>query len=190
MRYIQGNVIFHSTQAIFDEGYFSKCPNSHSREKTPSRGLTPEIKSSAPRPFGEDEPAPIPSPPVLSYPRLLTPPIPPNLPTHSESPSPSPLLVPPEQPLVKVEEVEYNQDNDTEMLSPSLPSPPKAGPLHPQPEENATPQRYSLRRSTHETRTPHREGNIYGEDYHPTDILRRYYARIENSFKKAVQEEI
>jgi len=30
-----------------------------------------------------------------------------------------------------------------------------------------------LRRSTHETRVPHREGNIYREDYHPTDVLRR-----------------
>jgi len=30
-----------------------------------------------------------------------------------------------------------------------------------------------LRRLTHETRVPHREGNVYGEDCHPTDILRR-----------------
>jgi len=29
-----------------------------------------------------------------------------------------------------------------------------------------------LRRSTCETRVPHREGNIYGEDHHPTDVLR------------------
>jgi len=29
-----------------------------------------------------------------------------------------------------------------------------------------------LRKSTHETRVPHREGNIYKENYHPTDILR------------------
>jgi len=30
-----------------------------------------------------------------------------------------------------------------------------------------------LRRSTHKTQVPHREGNIYGEDCHPTDVLRR-----------------
>jgi len=30
-----------------------------------------------------------------------------------------------------------------------------------------------LRRSTHETRVPHKEDNIYGEDHHPTDVLRR-----------------
>jgi len=29
-----------------------------------------------------------------------------------------------------------------------------------------------LRRSTHETRVPHREGNVYGEDHYPTDVLR------------------
>jgi len=32
--------------------------------------------------------------------------------------------------------------------------------------------RYGLRRSTHETRVPHRESNVYGEDRHPTDVLR------------------
>jgi len=29
-----------------------------------------------------------------------------------------------------------------------------------------------LRRSTHKTRVPHREGNVYEEDHHPTDVLR------------------
>ena len=51
MRHTQENVIFCSTQAIFDEEHFPKCPNSHSREKRPSRGLTPEIESLAPEPF-------------------------------------------------------------------------------------------------------------------------------------------
>ena len=137
----------------------------------PPRELTPEIELSVPRPFGNDKPTPIPFPPAPLHPRPLTPPIPPNLPAHSESPSPSPSLVPPERPSVKIEEVEDNQDNNTEMLSPS-PLPPKAGPSHLQPGEDATSQRYDLRRSTHETRIPHREGNIYGEDHHPTDILR------------------
>jgi len=30
-----------------------------------------------------------------------------------------------------------------------------------------------LRRSICETRVPYREGNIYEEDHHPTDVLRR-----------------
>ena len=83
------------------------------------------------------------------------------------------LLVPPKWPSVKIEEIEDNQDNDTEMLSPSPPPSPKAGPLHPQPGEDATPQRYGLRRSTCETRISHREDNIYREDHNPTNILRR-----------------
>jgi len=37
MHHIQGNIIFHSTQAIFDEGHFPKRPNSHSGEKMPPR---------------------------------------------------------------------------------------------------------------------------------------------------------
>ena len=58
--HIQGNVIFHSTQAIFDEGHFPKCPSSRPREQMPPGRLTPEIESSVPGPFGIDEPAPIP----------------------------------------------------------------------------------------------------------------------------------
>jgi len=70
-----------------------------------------------------------------------------------------------------------------------LHSPPKAGLLQytpsqvptaisqkqgsdPQPGEDVPPLRYGLRRSTCETRVPHRADNIYGEDYHLTDILR------------------
>jgi len=88
----QENVIFCSTQAIFDEGHFSRCLSSHSREQISPGRLTPEIESSAPEPFGVDEPAPTPFPPTPAHPRPFTPPIPPNLPTHSESPSPSPPL--------------------------------------------------------------------------------------------------
>jgi len=111
------------------------------------------------------------------------------LPTHSESPSLSPPLTPPKQSSVKIEKVEDVKDKDVEMHSPS-PSPPKAGPSQytppqvptvisqkrgsdPQPGEDIYPLRYGLRRSTCETRVPHREGNIYGEDYYPTDVLRR-----------------
>jgi len=42
----------------------------------------------------------------------------------------------------------------------------------PQPGEDISSLRYGLRRSTCEIRVPHREGNVYEEDRHPTDILR------------------
>ena len=87
IHHTQGNAIFHSTQAIFDEGHFPRCPSSHLREQIPPGKLIPEIESSAPRLSGVDEPAPIPFLPTPVYPRPPTPPIPPNLPTHSESPS-------------------------------------------------------------------------------------------------------
>jgi len=75
------------------------------------------------------------------------------------------------------------------MYSPS-PSPPEAGPSQytppqvptvipqkrgsdPQPGENVPPLRYGLRRSTCETKVPHREDNIYGEDRYSTNVLRR-----------------
>ena len=47
----QGNVIFYSTQAIFDEEHFPRCPSFHSREQMPPGRLTPEIESSAPGPL-------------------------------------------------------------------------------------------------------------------------------------------
>jgi len=53
----QGNVIFCSIQAIFDERHFSRYPLSHSREQMPPGRLIPEIESLAPGPFGVDEPA-------------------------------------------------------------------------------------------------------------------------------------
>jgi len=120
--YTQGNVIFCSTQAIFDEGHFPKCPSSYPREQISSGRLTPEIESSAPEPFGVDKPAP-----TLAYPRPFTPPISPNLPTHSESLSPSSPLTPPKRSSVKIEEVKDDKDKDVKMHSPS-PSFPEAGP--------------------------------------------------------------
>jgi len=187
--HIQGNVIFHSTQAIFDEGHFPRCPSSYPREQTPPGRLIPEIESSAPRPSGVDEPAPTPFPPTPAHPRPPTPPIPPNLPTHSESPSPSLPLTPPKWSSVKIEDVEDIGDEDVKMHSPSPPSP-EAGPSQytppqvptvipqkhgsdPQPGEDVPPMRYGLRRSTRETRVPQREGNIYGENRHPINVLRR-----------------
>ena len=82
---------------------------------------TPEIELSAPEPFGVDKPAP-----TLAYPRPFTPPISPNLPTHSESLSPSSPLTPPKRSSVKIEEVKDDKDKDVKMHSPS-PSSPEAG---------------------------------------------------------------
>jgi len=127
IRHTQGNVIFHSIQAIFDEGHFPRCPSSYPREQMPPGRLIPEIELSAPRPSGVDEPAPAPFPPTPAHPRPFTPPILSNLPTHSESPSPSPPLTSPKQSSVKIEEVEDVEDEDVEMHSPS-PSSPEAGP--------------------------------------------------------------
>ena len=57
IRHTQGNAIFPSTQAIFDEGHFPKYLSSHPREQMPPGRLTPEIESSAPGPSGIDKPA-------------------------------------------------------------------------------------------------------------------------------------
>ena len=122
----QGNIIFRSTQAIFDEGHFSRCPSSHPREQTSSGRLTLEIESSVPGPSGINEPAPIPFLLIPVHPRPFTPPISPNLPTHLESPSPSPPLTLLKWFLVKIEEVEDDKDKDVEIHSlSSFPS--KAG---------------------------------------------------------------
>jgi len=126
IHHTQENVIFCSTQAIFDEGHFSRYPLSYPREQMPPGRLTPEIELLVSRPFGIDEPALIPFPPTPTHSRSSTPPIPPNLPTHSESLSLSPPLTPPKWFSVKIEEVEDNEDEDVEMHSPS-PPPPEAG---------------------------------------------------------------
>jgi len=114
----QGNVIFHSTQAIFDKGHFSRYPSSHSREQMPPSRLIPEIELSAPEPFGINEPASTSFLLTPAHPKLFTPPIPPNLPTHLESPSSSLSLTLPKQSLVKIEEV---KDIEMHSLSPSSP---------------------------------------------------------------------
>ena len=69
IHHTQGNIIFCSTQAIFDKGHFPRCPSSHPREQMSPGRLTLEIELSAPRPFGVDEPAPIPFPPTPVHPR-------------------------------------------------------------------------------------------------------------------------
>jgi len=126
IRHTQENVIFRSTQAIFDEEHFPRYPSSHPREQTPPGRLIPEIELSAPEPSGIDEPAPTPFLPTPAHPRPFTPPIPPNLPTHSESPSPFPPLTLPKWSLVKIEAVKDVEDEDVEM-HPLSPPPPEAG---------------------------------------------------------------
>jgi len=189
IHHTQENAIFRSTQAIFDEGHFPRCLSSHFREQIPPGRLTPEIELSAPESFGVDEPAPTLFPPTPAHPRPPTSPIPPNLPTHSESPSLSPPLTPPKWSSIKIEDVEDVKDKDVEIHFPS-PPPPEAGPSQytppqvptvipqkygsdPQPGEDVPPMRYGLRRSTRETRVPQREGDIYGENHYPIDVLRR-----------------
>ena len=114
----QENVIFRSTQAIFDKGHFPKCLSSYPKEQMSPSRLIPEIELSAPGPSGVDKPALTLFSPTPTYPRSFTSPIPPNLPTHSESPSPSPPLTLSKWFSVKIEEVE-----DVKMHSPSPPSP-------------------------------------------------------------------
>jgi len=89
--------------------------------------LTPEIESLVPEPSGVDEPALTPFPPTSAHSRSFTSLISPNLPTHSESPSPSPPLTPPKQSSVKIEKVEEVEDEDVEIHFPSS-SPPEASP--------------------------------------------------------------
>ena len=123
----QGNVIFCSTQDIFDEGHSPKCLSFYSREQILPCRLIPEIESLVPESFSVDEPAPIPFSPTSVHPRPSTPPIPPNLSTHLESLFLSSLLTPPKWFSVKIEEVEDIEDKDVEMYSPS-PLSPEASP--------------------------------------------------------------
>jgi len=89
----------------------------------PPGRLILETESSAPGSSSIDEPAPIPFLPTLVHPRPFTSSIPPNLPTYSESPSPSPPLIPPKWFSVKIEEVEDVKDKDIKMHSLSPPFP-------------------------------------------------------------------
>ena len=67
----------------------------------PPGRLTPKIELLAPGPSGIDESAPTSFPLTPAHPKPFTSPIPPNLPTHSEFPSPSPPLTPPKWSSVK-----------------------------------------------------------------------------------------
>ena len=79
----QGNTIFCSTHAIFDEGLFSKCTNSHVKEyKLYDKLLDKtslETELSVPNSSGKDRPALVPIP-HTSIPSIQN-----NPPTHSPS---------------------------------------------------------------------------------------------------------
>ena len=47
----QGNVIFYSTQVIFDKRHFPRYSFSYSKEQMLPSRLTPETESLVPRPF-------------------------------------------------------------------------------------------------------------------------------------------
>ena len=55
--YIQGNIIFHSTHAIFDKELFSKFTNSYAKECKLYNKLLDKISLSVPGFFGKYKPA-------------------------------------------------------------------------------------------------------------------------------------
>ena len=83
MHHIQGNTIFHSTHAIFDEKLFFKCTNFHAKEYKLYNELlnktSPETELLASNSSGKDGPAPIPISHILI------------LPIQNNSPTCSPL---------------------------------------------------------------------------------------------------
>jgi len=118
----QGNIIFHSTHAIFNEELFLKCTDSHTKEcqlydKLLDK-ISPEIELSVPDPSGKARPAPVPTP------HTPIPPIQNNSPTCSSLPflsykSISPLSTPRfKKPTVKIEE-DDDVDSNVEMQQPS-----------------------------------------------------------------------
>ena len=167
MQYTQGNTIFHSTHVIFDKRLFPKYTNSHTKEHKLYDELLDktslETKSLAPNSSKKDGPAlvPIPHTPIPSIQN--------NLPTCSPLPSlsyksisslPTPEL---KKPIVEIEETnDVNSDVEIQPFSPQQCLQPSL----------QTPQEgLELRRSKYQTQIPFREGNIYGEQEHPTNIL-------------------
>ena len=80
MYYIQENITFHSTQAIFDEEFFPKYTNSHPKKyklyNKLLKKISPETKSSVLGPSGKNGPAPV------HIPHIYIPLIQNNSPTH------------------------------------------------------------------------------------------------------------
>jgi len=65
MHHIQENIIFCSTHAVFDEGLFPKCTDSHAKEHKLYDKLldkiSPETEWSVSDPFGKNRPTPVPT---------------------------------------------------------------------------------------------------------------------------------
>jgi len=132
----QGNTIFCSTHAIFDEEYFSKYTNSYTKEHKLYDELLDKTSSEtellASDPSGKDGPAPVP---------ILHTSIPPtSLYYKSISLPPTPR---PKKPTVKIEETN-NVDSNVEMQPPSPQQ-------HLQPSLQIPQEDSELRRSKHQT---------------------------------------
>ena len=165
--YIQENIIFYSTHAIFDKKLFPKYTNSYIKEHKLYDKLldkiSPEIELLTPNSFRKDGPA------LVSIPHTSIPSIQNNSPTHSsllslsyKSVSISPILGS-KKPIVEIKK-DDNVDSDVEMqllssqqLLQSTLQTPQKGP--------------KLRRSKYQTQILFREGNIYGKQEHLTNIL-------------------
>jgi len=114
MYHIQENIIFCSTHAIFDEGFFPKCTNSHTKEHKLYNKLLDktslETESLAHNSSGKDRPVPVP------IPHTSISPIQNNPPTHSPLSSLSyKSISPPPTPGSKKLTVEIEETNDVEM---------------------------------------------------------------------------
>ena len=165
--YTQENTIFHSTYAIFDEGLFLECTNSHAKEHKLYNELldktSSEIELLTPNSFGKDGPTPV---PIWYTPIPL---IQNNSLTHSPSPSLSYKFISslptlgPKKPIVEIEETN-DVDSDVEIQPPSSQWPLQHSLQTPQEDPK-------LRRSKCQTQILFREGNIYREQEHPTNIL-------------------
>ena len=165
--YIQENTIFCSTHAIFYEWLFSRCTNSHTKEHKLYNKLLDktslETELLTPNSSEKDRSAPVP------IPHISTPLIQNNPPTHSPLPPLSykstSLLSTPEskKPIVEIEELN-DIDSDIEMQPPSSQQSLQSSLQTPQ-------EGPKLRRSKYQTQIPLKEGNIYEEWEHPTNIL-------------------
>ena len=165
--HIQGNIIFYSTHAIFDEELFSKYTNSHMKEHKLYDKLldkiSPEIELLTPNSLRKDGSA------LVSIPHTSISFIQNNFPTHFsllslsyKFISLSPTLRS-KKPIVEIEEddnvnsdVEIQPLSSQQLLQSTLQTP-QEGP--------------ELRRSKYQTQILIRKGNIYGKQEHLTNIL-------------------
>ena len=162
MHHTQGNIIFCSIHAIFDEGLFPKCTNSHAKEHKLYNVLlnktSLETELLAPDSSGKDGPAPVSIPSIQNNSSTCSP-------SHSLSYKSitSPPTPGPKKPIVEIKETN-DIDSNVEMQSPS--------PQQPLQPSLQTPQEgLELRRSKCQTQILFREGNIYGEREYSTNIL-------------------